>query len=306
MNDDWIETALRAGPPDEPPYPGASRVRPRARSSATLGSVLAPILGLAVVVVVASTLLRPAPSDDVATALPSDILTAGVLRIGVSDAAPQLVAGGGIQGFDIDVAREVGRRLGITAQVSAGSSPELFEAPGRWDLILATGPAAPNATDIVSGEPYLWRSGAVVDRAEIPIRSLDDVAGQTVCLVDGGMAAAWLEGGLPLDAVSEQPPAITVVGEPSLSACLERLRRGAVAAVIADWDYEVASVPPGLSVSDVRPFSVPASARVAGTDADAMLIIRATDAALAAMRSDGTLRELSRHRFGGADYTNFP
>ena len=218
MNDDQIEAALRAGPPDEPRYHmAASAVRPRPRSRASIASVLAPVLTLAVVIVVVSTILRPRATDDAEVALPGDIQAAGVLRVGVSVEAPQLTGAGGTQGFDVDVAQEVGRRLGITVQVSAASLRQLLLEPDRWDLILATGPAGPDPDGLAAGEPYLWRSGALVRRSDDPILSLEDVAGQTACVPLGGAATTWLESRLPVDAVSEPSPELTVVTEPSLT-----------------------------------------------------------------------------------------
>ncbi len=291
----------------------ASATRPDAgRSGRRRSSVLraAPGFGLAlaaVAVLVVIVSLRPDQVDRRVGGLPAAVAEFGVLRIGVTSGAPQLVGSGQPQGFDVDVARELGKRLGVGVQVTAATVDELLTPDGsRWDAVIVALPPGPDQSRTLAGTPYLWRAGAVVTPSLAPVAQTGDLGGRTVCVVPGGEAAAWLGGSLAADAAAQPAPAMTTTTAPTLDACLARLTDGTATAAIADWGYDVLVLPSGLVVAPVTPFAVPAAPRVVAGTPEAQPLLDAMSAALDAMRADGTLANLSRHRFAGLDLTTRP
>jgi ABC-type amino acid transport substrate-binding protein len=286
--------------------PGARRSGRRhvsvLRATTGFGLALAAV-GLLVVVVTP----RPGQVHRPTGALPAGISESGVLRIGVTSSAPQLVGSGQPQGFDVDVAREVGKRLGVGVQVTVATADALLSTGGsRWDAVFVALPPGPDPGEMLAGIAYLWRAGAVVTPASAPIARVDDLRGRTVCVVPGGEAAAWLDGTLAAEAVAEPAPRVTMTSAPTLDACLAKLGDGTAAAAVADWGYDTLALPSSIVVAPVLPFAVPAAPRVAAGNPDARLLLDALDHALEAMRADGTLATLSRHRFAGLDLTVRP
>lgn len=281
------------------PGPGGARVL---RGAPAFGLVVAAVAVLLVIVA-----FRPGQVDHRTGALPAAVAESGVLRIGVTSGAPQLVGSGQPQGFDVDVARELGKRLGVGVQVTVATVDELLATDGsRWDAVLVALPPRPDRSGTLAGTPYLWRAGAVVTPAVSPITQIADLAGRTVCVIPGGEAAAWLDGTLAPEASAEPAPAVAMTTAPTLDACLARLVDGTAAAAVADWGYDALALPSGVVATPIVPFAVPAAPRVVAGTPDAQPLLDVLDTALDAMRVDGTLASLSRHRFAGLDLTARP
>ena len=148
-------------------------------------------------------------------AAPPDALAAirasGTMRVAVTAGSPQVFATGtGLDGFDVDVARAIGKRLGVEVQISA-VDPSQVEAGGwdeAWDLAIDSEVStARRAAGLDVGERYYTRTGAVVVPEGSPISRLSDLAGAAVCTVDGSLAQRWIDGSLDLvDGTAADPP----------------------------------------------------------------------------------------------------
>ena len=317
MDDERIERALRAGPADEPRYaplglPAPSHPR-RIHQAALRGAfeVLAAVGLVAVVVsvVVFPTILRGGPQ----VGSPPDVLAAihasGRIRIAVTSGSPQVrVPGSGIDGFDLDVARAIGQRLGVSVEIEA-VDPSLIEAGGwggRWDLALDSAVStARRATALEVGEPYYVRTAAVVVPDGSSAASLADLAGAAVCTVRGSLAERWVAGSLDLvnGTAAVPPPRIRPVSRDTADACLAALGDGSAMAYIADWTMDVD--PPGaglVRLSDV-PFTGAAGPAVDRGEPGSDTLLAEVDRIVASLRGDGTLRGLAERRFGGRDLT---
>ena len=128
MSDERIERALRQGPPNEPAYvPGLhlplGRLPPSGHATDMAGaarsSCWSPSYGcraLVVAVIGGAFLLRltlrwVCPEGEICWPASR---AAGVIRVAVRPDYPQVaVPGGARTGFDVDVANELGRRLGV-------------------------------------------------------------------------------------------------------------------------------------------------------------------------------------------------
>lgn len=126
-------------------------------------------------------------------------------------------------GFELDLAAEIGRRLGRKVElVAVGEDPAPALAAGRVDLAIGRQEAdTPGIERVPSG----YESGLTVAmRADTAIRGWDDLAGRTVCVVASNDAARRL--------VREQGGREVVEAVPALT--LMKLRTGECDAALHD------------------------------------------------------------------------
>ena len=317
MDDERIERALRAGPADEPRYSALGLGVPaRHRRANPVGLRAAfELLGtvaVAAAVVISIVVIR---TGDQAASTP-DVLAAirasGTMRVAVTSGSPQVfVSGSGLDGFDIDVARTIGKRLGVEVQISA-VDPSQVEAGGwggAWDLAIDSAVSTERrAAGLGVGERYYTRTAAVVVPDGSLITRLTDLAGATVCTVDGSLAERWVTGSLDLvGGVTAVPAAgIKPIVRTSPDACLAALADQSAAAYAADWTMDVEPPASGLTVLAEAPFAGAANVAVDPGRPGSPTFLAEIDRIVAAMRADGTLRALSERRFGGRDLTIAP
>jgi polar amino acid transport system substrate-binding protein len=111
----------------------------------------------------------------------SDLAPGGTLRAAINVGNAVLAArhptGGEPTGISVDLARELGRRLGVPVQLiafdAAGKVVEAGKA-GGWDIaFVALDPA--RAAEIAQSPPYVQIEGAYLVRENSPLRSNDEV-----------------------------------------------------------------------------------------------------------------------------------
>lgn len=151
-------------------------------------------------------------------------LCSGTLRIGVrGDYAPFAVLRDGVRsGFEIELAALLAARLGVTP-VWVGVNPADRIAAlgeGRVDLVLATtGHTRLRDTQALFVRPHYYQSQTVVlGRRELPVHTLEDLAGRTVCVTVGNSTNATLSAA-----------GARLMLWPDARALLEQLGRGACA-----------------------------------------------------------------------------
>jgi len=324
MNDDRIERALRKGSPGEPTYVaqltpadlrGVAR-RPAATgrlglkgSLRSLGRLVEAVSLVAVVVGVV--LLRQGALDPAAK--PSSLLAAvqgrGVIRIAVRPDRPQVtVPGGSRSGFDVDVATELGRRLGLRVELVFMSPDRMLAGSDGWDIAMPS--TAVERGSFVTTSPYYDWPVRLVAAPGSPATTPGDLSGSTICVVTGSSGAAWLDGsfrGASATPVAQPPSPATVRRLASDDVCASDVAAGSSSAfVTAGWsDADIAARPTlvwvgGPVLTEARPVIA-----VPGVHDPTGLIAR-LDEVLAAMRADGTLTHLSQGRFGGLDLTQSP
>jgi Tol biopolymer transport system component len=121
---------------------------------------------------------EPSPSADALQRL----IAAGVVRVAVRPDHPQaLTPSGGADGFDVDVATDLGRRLGLRVEVVAVSPADLFGQPGKWDVGLSSTPAwTVDSEAYLSSSPYYAWPHLLLVPAESGATSVADVKGQPI------------------------------------------------------------------------------------------------------------------------------
>jgi polar amino acid transport system substrate-binding protein len=138
--------------------------------------------GRAMVLVLAAVLLSScATVPTVPPGARSELAPTGKLRAAINFGNPVLAqkdqASGEPRGVSVDLARELGRRLGVPVElVTYDAAGKVFEAlkTGAWDIaFLAVDPA--RAAEITFTAPYVVIEGTYLVPADSPLRTIQDV-----------------------------------------------------------------------------------------------------------------------------------
>ncbi len=201
-----------------------------------------------------------------------------------------------IVGFDIDLAKEVASRLGVTfrAQPINWDAKEQELSTGNIDCIWNGLTITEERLSMLSfTKPYLANEQVLVVRKDSGIASLADLAGKTVGLQAGSSAADALDGAADFKATLKN-----VVEFKENITALNDLEIGGVDAVVMDKvvaDYSI--------VTTGKPFSVldqglaPEDYGVAFRKNDVKLT-EAVQKILEEMKADGTVEKISTKWFG--------
>jgi polar amino acid transport system substrate-binding protein len=237
-----------------------------------------------------------------------DLLTrvreAGVAWMAIRPDHPQVLASAGLDGFDIDVALELARRLGLRADIQPVPASDMLAPDTNSTLDLLFPSVETSAIDparFARSVPYYWWPHYLVVSAASGRSGLNDLAGQAICAVGGDVGESWLRGQggrIPIDGS-------VVVTRASDAECLTALADGEVDAVVtARMGPADLAARPTLAVLPGPP-SEPRVVVAALTSQPGSLLAE-VDAALGDMLADGTLAQLSKNRFGGYDLTRSP
>jgi polar amino acid transport system substrate-binding protein len=127
---------------------------------------------------------------------------------------------GGVQGFQIDLFREVARRMGREIVIDSASFSGLIPAmnAGRYDFLCAPTTVTPErAASLLFTEGYLWTELQFgIRRGTPPIRSEEDLRGKTISVNKGTPYEQWVTRNaerlnLTLLAFDTQPDAVQAV-----------------------------------------------------------------------------------------------
>lgn len=232
----------------------------------------------------------------------------GGVAIAIRPDAPQVVAPGGrLAGFDVDVARAVASRLGVSADLQPLDVTEILGGEGGWQVGLPSGQVpTDDAGRFLATRPYYrWPSYLVTGTGAGAPASLGALDGGAICVVAGSAGRSWLDG------VAETTGRVTLVPAPTAAvrvmaddrACVADVLAGRADALVtaAMLPTDVATNPrlaligDGPVVGEDRAMLVPADIPGAATLRDEL------DRILDGLRADGTLADLARSRFGGDD-----
>ena len=235
----------------------------------------------------------PAAEDDYALASPGTltVATEGTYRpFSFHDASGELV------GFDVEIAEAVADKLGLEIRFQETQWDAIFAGldAGRFDVIANQVSINPEREEkYLFSEPYTVSPGViVVTEDDDSIAGFEDLAGKTTAQ---SLTSNWYE--LATDSGANVEP---VEG---WAQAVSLLQQGRVDATINDsltfLDYENSEGPTGLKIAAET--DDPAYNAFAFTqDKDAL--VAAVDEALAELREEGVLAEISEKYFG-ADVT---
>ena len=232
--------------------------------------------------------------------------------------ADQLTAGE-LEGFDIDVALELGKRLGVET-CFATPSWDLITAGnwgGQWDISVGSMTITPARQEALHfTTPYYYTPAQFAAAASAGITSLDQLAGQSVCVGTATTYESWLNGdmealGLPETSIYATAPAgVTIVPLETDQECAQSIASGRTdfVAYLTSATVVDQNIADGVPVVKVGTPVYSEDLSVAIDKAhtlDPTPLVTELDNAVKAMHSDGTLTRLSTQWFG-ADLTQAP
>lgn len=237
----------------------------------------------------------PALADELA-----DIQAAGVLKVGVEGTYAPFTyhdEAGELVGFDVEVAKAVAEKLGVEAEFTESKWDSLLAAvdSGRLDTVINDVTVTPERAEAYDfSEPYYYSvRQIVVAEDNNDIQSMEDLDGKKCATVLTNSFAPELEKlGAEIVPISTADEAGTLVTTGRADFCLfnpvifnEYMEHN------PDKPIKVAFVIPGEDEQIAVPVRKGETA-----------FLSAVNQALAELREDGTLSELSEKYFGG-DYT---
>jgi polar amino acid transport system substrate-binding protein len=222
-----------------------------------------------------------------------------------------------LDGFDIDVAKEIAERLGVDIEfetpsfdaVTAGSWAD------RWDMSVGSvtvTPAREEALDFT--QAYYFTPVGAVALDESGITSLADFAGETICVGSGTTYLSWLNGDLQLPAEAGEPATLPEGAEATTldtdTDCAEAWLSGRT----EDFVGWVTSLPTaegvladnpdlGATVVDEAVFNEALAVAFDIGVEDNDSLVAAVDAIIGEMHEDGMLSALSEEWYDGIDYS---
>ncbi len=224
------------------------------------------------------------------------VKAAGVLKIGVDDAFPPMEyrdEKGQIVGFDVDLANEIGRRLGVAIEwvPTAWDGVILALQSGKFDMILSSMTITEERAKRVDfSPPYIWGAQIIVVREkDKSVSSGADLAGKVVgsqLASTGEIAARKLSGIKDLKLYGK------------FTEAFEDLAIGRVQAVVVDefvGRYYITKRP---GVYRVLPERLSEEEVGIAFRKEDRALREAVCAALEAIRADGTYAAISKKWFG--------
>lgn len=294
----------------EPAPRGWARPRPRAvlrrRSADRVRAVVllaaaAALAALGIVAVVGTQRDQATPTAP--PSLLAVVRARGEIRIAVRPDHPQAPIGGATAvGFDVDVANELARRLGLRPALVIVPVEEMLDTQraGQWDLALPSLATWQISSAFATSTPYYYWPHRLVVTADSQAGGVADVAGQPICAVGGDAGELWLQGQYP--GAPGTPVTGEVITAESDEACRAALTAGTVVAFVSarlsDAELDVRDDLRVIGGPPHEPRAALVAGAAAGTPRAAELLAE-IERALVAMRSDGTLARLSTSRFGG-------
>ena len=251
------------------------------------------------------------------------IQEAGVIRISTdANYEPQsfLNENGEFVGFDIDVAKEIAKRLGVEADfvtpdwdlITAGNWG------GQWDMSVGSMTVTTARSEVLDfAEPaYYYTPAQFAATIDSGITTLDQLNGQTICVGLSTTYETWLNGdlealGLPESSYYHEPPTdVSVLPLQTDNECVQQIQAGRneFVAFLTSGTVVDAAIREGVPVQKVNGAVYSENLAVAfdkASDLDNTSLVQKVGEIIAAMHEDGTLSEFSMNWFG-EDLTKDP
>lgn len=213
-------------------------------------------------------------------------------------------------GFDVDVAKGIADALGVDIcfvtpdwdVVTAGNWAD------RWDVSIGSMTVTTNRQQALHfGTPYYYAPAQYAAATDSGITSWADLEGQTICVGTATTYEEWIMGGdlgLPEESYYTAPPAeFELVTLPTDQECAQSIAAGRpeFAVYLTSGTVVDSNISDGLPVVKVGTAAYSENLAPAidkSSSFDTATFLSAVNAAIDAMRADGTLTTLSNQWFG--------
>ena len=219
-----------------------------------------------------------------------------------------------MKGFDVDTAKEIGKRLGVEV-CFATPSWDLITAGNwadKWDVSVGSMTVTNTRAKILNFTvPYNYNYAVIAVSKVSGITSVDQLAGKALCVGASTTYEDWLTGKLDLPAadVYVQPPAgVTEVPLETDQECAQAIASGRTDFVgyVTTSTVVDANIAAGMPVVKLSQ-NIYQESLAAALDKSSTLptdtLVAQLDTIITAMHADGTLSKLSTQWFG-YDMTN--
>jgi polar amino acid transport system substrate-binding protein len=265
-----------------------------------------------------STAVTAAPPTPITGGLLDKVMKAGKLVVATdANYAPQSFKkpDGSFEGFDIDVANEIGKRLGVKVEFTAQSWDTITAGgwSGRWDVSVGSMTITKPREQVLSfTHPYYYTPAQMAATTKSGITTMDGLAGKTICVGAATTYEDWLKGKLgseSLGPVATPPANVTVKSLESDNDCPQAMQAGqnvgeGFLSSITVVDSSIQNGAPIVKIGEpVYIEQLAASCDKSGPDPSDF--VAAVSAIIDAMHADGTLTTLSMKWFK-ADLTKPP
>jgi polar amino acid transport system substrate-binding protein len=297
------------------------------RHTATFTMLLAALVALAACTTATTQPPQPTTEPD----LLADITARGYIRVSTDpNYAPQsvlkadgqrtagtrcpsdMLTAGELEGFDIDVAVELGRRLGVETCFVTPSWDSITAGNwgNQWDVSVGSMTITTARQQVLHfTTPYYYTPAQFAAATSAGISSLADLNGQSICVGAATTYESWLNGdleelGLPASSLyAEAPTGVTVVPLDTDQECAQAIAAGRTdfAVYLTSATVVEQNIEQGVPVAKVGSpvFSEDLSVAVDKSHRLApVTLVSQLDAAVKAMHADGTLSQLSLKWFG--------
>jgi polar amino acid transport system substrate-binding protein len=251
-----------------------------------------------------------APATPVAGGLLDTVLKRGKLVVSTDpNYAPQsfLKPDGTFEGFDIDVATEIAKRLGVSVEFKTPNWDTITAGSwaGRWDVSVGSMTiTVPRQKVLDFSPPYYYTPAQMSATTASGITTLDGLAGKTVCVGASTTYQDWLEGKLQsesLGPVATPPAGVQVKTLPTDQECAQAMTAGQnvgegflTASTVVD--SAIANGTPIVKVGDPV-FTEQLAASMDKSGPDPTDFTAAVSKIIDDMHADGTLSQMSMKWF---------
>ena len=258
-----------------------------------------------------------APSESASAApiaggLLDKVLKAGKLVVSTDpNYAPQSAQkpDGTFEGFDIDVATEIAKRLGVTVEWATPDWAIITAGGwgGRWDASVGSMTVTSERQKVLDfSDPYYYTPAQMAASTASGITTLDGLAGKTVCVGESTTYLDWLSGTAldfgTLSPTTTPPAGVKTTTQKTDAECpqLWAAGRNDFEGFLSSGTTVDAAIKAGLPLIKVGDpvYAEPLAVAADKSGPDPSDFISAVSGIVAAMHADGTLSAMSTKWFG--------
>jgi ABC-type amino acid transport substrate-binding protein len=221
------------------------------------------------------------------------VLETGALRVGMDASFPPfefIVADGTLSGFDVELAQELGRRLGVEAQFVTNLPYDgLYDAlaVGRVDVLISALVINPERmADFAYSASYFDAGQVLVVReGETGVAGVADLSGRALAVEFGS------QGDMEARKWARRLPGLVVAPYETAAEALAAVAAGEADGALVDHVSALAEIGTGSGLVVVGD-PVVAQPYAVGVRQESVYLLRAINDALAEMEADGTMEAL--------------
>jgi polar amino acid transport system substrate-binding protein len=212
-----------------------------------------------------------------------------------------------LDGFDIDVSKEVAKRLGVKVEFVTPDWDTIVAGNwgGRWDVSIGSMTITAERKKVLFfSNPYYYTPAQFAAPKDSPLNSLNDLAGKTVCVGSGTTYDDYLNGKLTLEGekILQQVQGVKMTTFSTDSECIQALQAGRkdFEAVLTAQPTIEDAVKSGVQLKKIgtpvyyEALAAAMDQKVANSDS----FVQAVSKAIDDMHKDGTLTNLSMKWYG--------